>query len=151
MLWLLTAVCTWLGSFIRSRHNLALEIVAIRLQLVVLQRRTRRPRLQHSDRLFWVLLRRFWPYWTKSLLIDKPETVIGWHRQAFRLYWRFRSRSKKVGRPSTPGEVRSMIERMARENSSWGAPRVHGELLKLGVQVSECTVSRCLSGFAPKR
>jgi len=143
MLWLLTALFRWLGSFLRSRHNLALEIIALRQQLVVL-RRTRRPRLQPSDRLFWVLLRRVWPQWTKSLLIVKPETVIGWHRQAFRLYWRFRSRSKKVGRPTTSDEIRTIVAKMADENPTWGAPRIHGELLKLGVQVSERTVSRYL-------
>src|ERR1700687_5032973 len=81
MLWLITALFTWLQSFVRSRHNLGLEIVALRHQLVVLKRRTKRAPLQRSDRLFWILLRQFWPHWAKSLLIVKPETVVGWHRQ----------------------------------------------------------------------
>src|SRR6202158_5188680 len=105
MLWLITALFTWLQSFVRSRHNLGLEIVALRHQLVVLKRRTKRAPLQRSDRLFWILLRQFWPHWAKSLLIVRPETVVGWHRQGFRLYWRFRSRSKTVGRPTTSGDI----------------------------------------------
>ena len=107
-----------------------------------MKRRTKRARLQRSDRLFWILLRHFWPHWAKSLLIVKPETVVGWHRQGFRLYWRFRSRSKTVGRPTTSGDIRILIQTMAHENFTWGAPRIHGELLKLGVHVSERTVSR---------
>src|ERR1700674_981926 len=141
MLWLITALFTWLQSFVRSRHNLGLEIVAFRNKLIVLKRRTKRARLQRSDRLFWILLRQFCPHWAKSLLIVKPETVVGWHRQGFRLYWRFRSRRKTVGRPTTSGDIRTLIQTMAHENSTWGAPRIHGELLKLGVHVSERTVS----------
>jgi len=117
----------------------------LRHQLVVLKRRTKRARLQRCDRLFWILLRYFWPHWAKSLLIVKPETVVGWHREGFRLYWRCRSRSKTVGRPTTSGDIRTLIQTMAHENSTWGAPRIHGELLKLGVHVSERTVSRYLS------
>jgi len=145
MLWLITAIFTWLRSFVRSRHDLGVEIVALRHQLVVLKRRTKRARLQRSNRVFWILLRHFWPHWAKSLLIVKPETVVGWHREGFRLYWRFRSRSKTIGRPTTSGDIRTIIHTMAHENSTWGAPRIHGELLKLGVHVSERTVSRYLS------
>jgi len=94
MLWLIPAVFTWLQSFVPSRHDLGLEIVALRHQLVILKRRTKRARLQRSDRQFWILLRRFWRHWAKSLLIVQPETVLGWHRQGFRLYWRFRSRRR---------------------------------------------------------
>jgi len=136
MLWLISSVFTWLGGFFRSRHDLGLEIIALRHQLAVLTLSTKRARLHATDRLFWVLLRRFFPRWSGSLLIIKPETVVAWHRKAFRTYWRFRSQPKKVGRPSTSTEIRAMVERMARENPTWGAPRVHGELLKLGVQVS---------------
>jgi putative transposase len=75
----------------------------------------------------------------------KPETVVGWHGQGFRLYWRFCSRRKTVGRPTTSGGIRTLIQTMAHENFTWGAPRIHGELLKLGVHVSERTVSRYLS------
>jgi len=94
----------------------------------VLKRGTKRPRLRYSDRLFWVTLRRLWPNWRKPILIVKPDTVVRWHRKGFRLYWRFRSRSKLVARPITALDVRTAIQTMARENP-WGAPRIHGELL----------------------
>jgi putative transposase len=145
MLWVIRAVFSWLRSFCRFRHDLGLEIIALRHQLTVLKRSTKRARLHRTDRLFWVLLRRYFPRWSGSLLMVKPETVVAWHRKAFRAYWRFRSRPKKVGRPSTSSEIRAMVLRMARENCTRGAPRIHGELLKLDVQVSERTVSRYLS------
>lgn len=142
MLLSITAALTWLQAFVRTRHDLALEIVVLRQQVIVLKRRTKRPRLQCSDRVFWVLLRRCWPNWAKSLLIVKPETVIAWHRQGFRHFWRFRSRRKTAGRAKTPISIRSLIRLMRNENFSWGAPRIQ---LKLGVQVSERTVSRYLA------
>jgi len=127
---------TWLRSCVRSRSDLGLEIVALRQQLIVLKRGTKRPRLRYSDRLFCVTLRRLWPNWRKPLLIVKRDTVVRWHRKGFRLYWRFRSRSKLVARPITALDVRTAIQTMARENP-WGAPRIHGELLKLGFEISE--------------
>src|SRR5215469_9455897 len=120
MLWLISSVFTWLGGFFRSRHDLGLEIIALRHQLAVLKRSTKRARLYQTDRLFWVVLRRFFRRWSGSLLIVKPETVVAWHRKAFRAYWRFRSRPKKLGRPNTSSEIRGMIQRMARENTTWG-------------------------------
>ena len=135
----------WLRSFLRSRHDLGLEIVVQRQQLIVLKRRTKRPRLRGSDRLFWVLLRRVCPKWSNPLLIVKPETIVRWHRKGFRLYWRFRSRSKTVGRPVTGPEARTALHTMASENPTWGAPRIHGELLMLGFVISERTVSRYLA------
>jgi putative transposase len=145
MLWLTLAFFTWLRSFIRSRHELGLEIVALRQQVIVLKRRTKRARLRHFDRVFWVTLRKLWPKWSKALLIVKPGTVVRWHRKGFRLYWRLRSRSKLVGRPLTAFDIRTAIHTMASENHTWGAPRIHGELLKLGLEISERTVSRYLS------
>ena len=144
MLRLICGGFIWLRSFIRSRHDLGLEIVALRQQLIVLKRRTKRPRLRGSDRLFWVLLRRVWPKWSNPPLIVKPETIVRWHRKGFRLYWRFRSRSKPVGRPVTGPEVRTALHTLASENPTWGAPRIHGELLMLGFEISERTVSRYL-------
>ena len=136
----LALVLRWLCTLCRLRGDLAL-----RQQLSVLSRRHPRPRLTSVDRFFWVMLRRTWLGWTDALIVVKPDTVMGWHRAGFRLYWRFRSRVKKqVGRPRTGQETRNLIQRMAAENPSWGAPRIHGELLKLGVAVSERTVSRCL-------
>ncbi len=118
------------------------ESLAVRQQLAVLNRKTPRPRLHPSDRWFWVLLSSFWPDWRGALAIAKPATVIGWHRQGFRLFWTWKSRSRRSGRPPVSREVRDLIRRMCRENSLWGAPRIHGELLKLGFEVSERTVSR---------
>jgi len=145
MLDLICGVFTWLRSFTRSHHELGLEIVALRQQLIVLKRRTKRAQLRRSDRLFWVLLRRLWPHWSKALLIVKPDTVVRWHRKGFRMYWRFRSRRKPIGRPLAGGDVRNTIHTMASENPTWGAPRIHGELLKLGFEISERTVSRYLA------
>ena len=145
MLALIWGVFIWLRSYIRSRHDLGLEIVALRQQLMVLKRRTKRARLRRSERLFWVLLRRAWPLWANPLLIVKPDTVVRWHRKAFRLYWRFLSRRKRIGRPVTGHEARTSLHTMANENPTWGAPRIHSELLKLGFEISERTVSRYLA------
>ena len=140
---------TCLGAFFRSRYSLSLEILALRQQLGVLKRKQPRPRLRTQDRIFWILLRRIWPAWSKVLVIVKPETVIAWHRAGFRLFWRLRSRSKSMGRPKIDTELRALIRRLLNENSSWGAPRIHGELLKLDFDVSERTVSRYLRGLSP--
>jgi len=129
--------------FFRSRGDTALEVLALRQQVVVLKRRRPRPTLNPLDRLFWTTLRRFWSRWPDVLVIVKPETVIGWHRAGFRLYWRWRSRPQG-GRPKITDEIRALIRRMAEENVGWGAPKIHGELLKLGFAVSERTVARYL-------
>jgi len=118
------------------------ESLAMRQQLAVLNRKTPRPRLHPSDRWFWVLISSLWPAWRGALAIVKPATVIGWHRKGFRLLWTWKSRSRRSGRPPVSPEVRGLIRRMCRENPLWGAPRIHGELLKLGFDVSERTVSR---------
>jgi putative transposase len=134
--------CT-VRSFFRIRAALHAEILALRHQLLVLQRsgRGRRPNLSTTDRILWVLLSRLWADWRSVLLIVKPETVIAWHRQGFRLYWRWKSRNRD-GRPVVSGEVRDLIRKMSLANPLWGAPRIHGELLKLGIQVSQATVAK---------
>jgi putative transposase len=129
--------------FFRSRSDLALEVLALRQQVAVLKRRRPRPRLNSLDRLFWTTLRRAWTRWAEVLAIVKPETVVGWHRAGFRLYWRWRSRASR-GRPKLSAEVRGLIRRLAEENPTWGAPKIHGELMKLGFVVSERSVSRYL-------
>lgn len=129
----------------RRRAALQLELLAQRQQLAVLTRKTARPCLRSADRLFWVLLSRLWPGWRRALMIVRPETVIAWHRKGFRLYWTWKSRRGKSGRPPASVEVRALIRRMSRENPLWGAPRIHGELLKLGFEVSEATVSKYLT------
>jgi putative transposase len=104
--------------------------------LAAYQVRTRRPHLRAADRIFWVLLRRIWSRWADALIIVKPETVVRWHRKGFRLYWAWISRRRqRRGRPRITAELREIIRRMGTENS-WGAPRIHGELLKLGFDVS---------------
>ena len=140
---------TCLSAFFRSRYNLSLEILALRQQLSVLERKHPRPRQRMRDRMFWILLRRFWPSWRNVLVIVKPETVVAWHRAGFRLFWRLRSRPKSLGRPIVNAEVRALILQMVKENPSWGAPRIHGELLKLGLNVSERTVSRYIRRLSP--
>src|SRR5262245_48083291 len=96
------------------------------------------------DRLFWRVLRSVWSRWSEVLLIVKPETVVGWHRAGFRLYWRWRSRARAPGRAKITSEIQELIHRMAKENPTWGAPKIHGELLKLGFSVSERSVPRYL-------
>ena len=136
MIAFVTGFLNCLSAFFRSRSSLALEILVLRQQLGVLKRGQPRPRLKIQDRMFWVLLRRLWPAWKRVLVIVKPETVVAWDRAGFRLFWRLRSRAKALGRPKLNAEVRALIRRIASENSSWGAPRIHGELLKLGFDVS---------------
>jgi len=127
----------------RSRLELMVENLALRQQLAVFKQKHPRPRLGPTDRLFWVFLRRAWRNWANALIVVKPDTVVSWQRQGFQLFWRLISRAKRVGRPRIPREVRELIGRMARDNG-WGAPRIHGELLKLGIVVDERTVSRYL-------
>ena len=130
-----------------SRAALHLENLALRQQLAVVQRESPRPSLCMADRLFWVALSRVWPRWREALVIVKPETVIGWHRKGFQLFWTWKSRRRKPGRPPVSREVRDLIRRMSRENPLWGAPRIHGELLKLGFDVSEAAVSKYLTRY----
>src|SRR5688572_4857929 len=114
-----------LRVFFRSRANTALEVIALRQQLTVFKRKWPRPPLNSSDRLFWTTLCRFWGGWKNALLIVKPETVVSWHRNGFRCYWRLRSR-RRSGRPKINNEVRELIRRLALENRGWGAPKIHG-------------------------
>ncbi len=144
----LLLVFHFVRSLLQSRADLALESLALRQQVAVLKKANPRPRLSAFDRGFWLVLRRIWPNWAKTLIIVKPETVVGWHRKGFRLRWNFISRrGKKRGCPRIKNEIRELIRRMAHENSTWRAPRIHGELLNLGFKVSERTVSR----YMPKR
>jgi putative transposase len=132
-----------LPALFRTRSALQAEILALRHQLLVLQRSSRghRLRLSSPDRALWVWLSRLWTEWRSALIVVKPETVIGWHRQGFRLYWRWKSRHGE-GRPSVSSDVRDLIRKMSLANPRWGAPRIHGELLKLGIQVSQATVAK---------
>ena len=131
MVHLFLAVLGALRVFFRSRSDTALEILALRQQVAVLKRRRPRLPLNCGDRFFWTTLRRFWPRWSHVLLIVQPETVVRWHRAGFRFYWRWRSRARG-GRPKITAEIGRLIRRLAQENADWGAPKIHGEMLKLG-------------------
>src|SRR5271157_988660 len=132
-----------LVRLLRARRSLLLENLVLRQQLVVLKRRHPKPRIARLDKLFWVAVRRFWSGWKQSLIVVTPETVVRWHRADFRLYWRLISRARtQVGRRPTSLEARQLIFRMVVENPTWGAPRIHGELLMLGFDLSERTISR---------
>src|SRR5215510_13739519 len=132
-------------SGLRSRAELQLELLALRHQLQVLNRsRPRRLRLVTADRWLWAWLSRSWPAWRTALMIVKPETVIAWHRQGFRLFWTWKSR-RRLGRPTVPTDVRELIQTMSEGNPLWGAPRIHGELLKLGIEVCQATVAKYMT------
>jgi transposase InsO family protein len=130
-----------LASF-RNRAALQVEILALRHQLGVLHRSVKRPKLTASDRLFWAWLSELWSDWRTALVIVQPATVIAWHRKSFRLFWTWKARGGNPGRPAVTREVRNLIRRMSRENPIWGAPRIHGELLKLGIDIGETSVSK---------
>jgi len=143
MLILLSALLSTLGSMFRSRAGLELENLALRHQIGVLKRSARRrPKLTATDRLFWVFLSRVWGDWRSALDIVKPATAIAWHRKGFRLLWTWKIRHGQAGRPAVSGEVRDLIRKMSRENPLWGAPHIHGELLKLGIEISETSVAK---------
>jgi transposase InsO family protein len=136
----------WLGltvRFFRSRRALLIENLALRQQLTVLKRKHPRPKLTATDRLFWLVARHLWSSWKEALILVSPETVVRWHRAGFRWYWSLLSKVRKTaGRKPVSKHVRELIFKMLAENPSWGAPRILGELLMLGFNVSERTVSR---------
>jgi hypothetical protein len=131
-----------LGSAGATRRDLLLETLALRHQLGVLARSNRR--FRPADRLFWLFLRWLWPRWREALMLIQPATVDRWHREGLHRCWRRPSRCP--GRPRIDSTCRDLIRRIAAENCLWGAPRIHGELLKLGLAISERTVSRYLRG-----
>src|ERR1035441_3558580 len=139
----LAALLVALRSIIRSRGDLQLENLALRHQICVLRRSSkRRPKLTSGDRFFWVCLFRLSRDWRSTLVIVKPETVVAWHRKGFRLFWTWKVRRGQPGRPVVTRETRDLIRKMCRENPGWGAPRIHGELLKLGIDIGETSVSK---------
>src|SRR6267143_4470998 len=134
------------GAILRvflTRRMLLLENLALRQQPAALKRKHAGPRLAVFDKLFWVMARRFWSGWKQALIVVNPETVVQSHRAGFRLYWKLISKVRRpIGRRQTPKEIRELIFRMVAENPTSGAPRIHGELLMLGFDVSERTISR---------
>src|SRR5579864_4151376 len=140
---LLSTLFATLCSMFLSRAALELEHIALRHQIGVLKRSARkRPKMTAADRLFWVFLSRIWADWRSALDIVKPATAIAWHRRGFRLFLTWKIRHGQAGRPTISREVRDLIRRMSRENALWGAPHIHGELLKLGIEISETSVAK---------
>jgi putative transposase len=148
---LLRLLCGLCRRCFCSRRDLLLENLALRQQLAIFKQRKQRPKLIWVDKLFWVALKRIWSEWKNCLVLVTPETVVRWHRAGFRRYWHWRSRHEtSCGRRRISRELRELIFQMVAENPTWGAPRIHGELLKLGFDVSERTVSRWMRR-APRR
>jgi transposase InsO family protein len=134
-----------LVSPFKTQARLEAEIVLLRHQLSVLRQRIpSKPKLTVADRLLFIWLYRLFPSVLDAITIVQPETVIRWHRTGFRLYWRWKSRSRG-GRPRIPGEIRRLIREMSLANRLWGAPRIHGELLKLGIEVAQSTVAKYMA------
>jgi transposase InsO family protein len=134
-------------SKLKITSNLTAENLALRQQLAVMKRTNKRPKIRMMDRLFWILLSRFWSPWRRSLVIVKPETVVRWYRKGFKFFWKVKS--KGPGRPKIGYEIRHLVRKMAIANPNWGAPRIHGELLRLGFNVSERTVSSLMPRRPP--
>jgi transposase InsO family protein len=147
MITLLLHLLRLLPFFCGGHRHLAIENLAVRQQLAVYRRTATRPRLRTTDRLFWVGLARVWTGWKQPLVIVTPDTVLRWQRRRFRAYWTRLSGRPIGGRPPVTAEIKALVARLATANPLWGAPRIHGELLKLGIDVAERTVSRLL----PKR
>src|SRR5271166_5628204 len=134
-----------LRGLLWRRAELHAEVIALRHQLLVLERQRtgRRVHFRTVDRILWAALSRCWPGWRQALVLVRPATVIRWHRQGFRLYWRWKSRSRSPGRPTIEAEIRDLILEMHRANPTWGASL--GELLRLGFTVAQSTVSKYLT------
>jgi len=126
-----------------------MEVLLLRQQIQVLQRTQKRVRFSARDRAFWVLVKRFWPDWKRHCHLVRPETVVQWHRASFRRFWKWKS--KMASPSSAKTERNALIRRMASENPTWGAPRIHGELLKLGFRLSQSTVQRLMPKRSPSK
>ena len=142
MVSLILSILGALRSGLRTRIDLTIENLALRQQLANLRRTSGRPRLRNSDRALWVVLSRLWSRWADALVVVKPDTVVRWHRAGFRLFWRWRSRAGTPPEGGVSNETKRLIRQMAEANAGWGAPRIHGELLKLGIDIAERSVSR---------
>src|SRR5260370_3683526 len=139
---MLTTLVGALSSVFKTRAALQLENLALRHQLGVLHRSVKKPKLTPLDRLLWAWLCGVWADWRSALIVVKHETVIAWHRKGFRLFWAWKVRNGQPGRPSVPKDIRDLIRLMSRANPTWGAPRIHGELLKLGLNIGETSESK---------
>lgn len=149
MLTALVVLLRLIGLMCRGHRAVALENLALRQQLAALRRIRKRPQLRPTDRLFWIVLASAWREWRTAVMVVQPETVLRWHRQWLRRRWADRSKRIRHGRPRTDAPIRTLVDEMAAANPLWGAPRIHGELSKLGIEVSERTVSRMLQRRRP--
>ena len=136
----LRMVLIYLWSSIRPRHELAMEVLALRHQITVLKRRRLKPKLCPWDRCLWMMLKRVWPNWRTSLMIFRPETIIGWQRAGWRMFWRWKSRQR--GRSGKDPALIQLIRQMWALNPTWGSPRIRDELAKLGLQASTATIRK---------
>src|SRR5437870_2852333 len=148
MLELFVVIVRALALACRGHRELVLENLALRQQLTALRRTTKRAHLKTRDRLFWIALAQSWRNWRTALVLVQPDTVVRWHRDWLRRRWTRRSKRRPDGRPPIDQQIRLLIRDMAYANPLWGAPRIHGELRALGVDVSERTVSRLLKPYA---
>jgi putative transposase len=139
-----TMILLFLFLIFAMNRNLAIENLALRQQLAIMKRNAKRPKLQTRDRIFWVIVSNLWKDWKNALIIVQPDTVVQWHRKGFKLFWKIKSRNGRVGRPSINPDIRRLIEEMANANPLWGAPRIHGELMRLGIELHERTVSKII-------
>src|SRR6266536_5570111 len=145
MVALISFLLNVVASLFKSKSRLEAENAALRYQLIVLQRKVRgRVHFTDSDRLFFIQLYRWFPAVLDAISIIRPETLVRWHRVGFRRYWRWKSRSLG-GRPRIAADLRALIRQMSAENPLWGAPRIHGELLKLGFEVAQSTVAKYMA------
>lgn len=150
MITLLLHLLRLLPFLVGGHRQLALENLALRQQLAVYKRTASRPKLRTLDRVLWVGLARVWTGWKRALVIVSPDTVLRWQRRRFREYWTQLSRRPTGGRPPVNAEITALVRKMAAANPLWGAPRIHGELLKLGIDVAERTVSRLIPKRCPE-
>jgi putative transposase len=132
-----TALLAAFWSSLRTRAELQAEILALRHHSLSFN-------LGQADRLLWVLLSRVWSRWRDAVQIVKPATVVSWHRRLFAWHWRWRSAQPRLGRPPIAADIRALIHKIHRANPFWGAPRIHGELRKLGIEIAETTVAKYL-------
>ena len=140
MMPILQALVAFVGSLVRSRLCLQVEIVALRHQLALYKRSIRRPSIHPSDRMLWAWLARQWSHWREALVFVRPATVLAWQRRRFRDHWARLSRRTPPGRPAISPELRALIRDISIANPRWGSPRLLGELRKLGIAVAKSTL-----------
>ncbi len=146
-MWIRIALRSVVRVLASDRAALIAENLALRQQLAILQHEAGRVRLRRSDRIFWVWLSRLWSGWRSALVVVQPDTVVRWQREGFKLYWRWKSRPRPYGRPAVGRDVRQLIRRMAQANPLCGSPRIHGEIIELGFEISQATVAK----YMPRR